>query len=412
MNKAKPFCISKQVVWDAYWRVKSRKGAAGVDDETLEQFEADLKNNLYKLWNRMSSGTYFPSAVREVQIPKKNGGMRSLGIPTVADRVAQMVVKMYLEPTIDPAFHDDSYGYRPQKSATQAVEKARERCWKYDWVVDVDIKGFFDNIDHELMMKAVKAHTRENWILLYIDRWLKAPVMDVTGELRERNKGTPQGGVISPLLANLFLHYALDVWLARNVPQVCFERYADDMVIHCKTREQAEGVLQEIRDRLKQCGLELNEGKSKIVYCKDHRRIHEHEANSFDFLGFTFRARKVRLKDGRMFYGFNPGISVTARKAIMDRIRSWRLHLWCTKTVREVATEINAVVSGWIQYYGAFYRSAMYPIWRWLNQRLMKWACRKYKKLRGSYRKALMWLKRVFDNSPTLFVHWRLAAVS
>lgn len=232
MDKAKPFSISKREVWRAYKQVKANRGAASFDGQTIDEFDKDLKNNLYRLWNRLSPGSYMPSPVRRVDIPKRDGGMRPLGIPTVTDRIAQMVVKRYLEPLVEPIFHKDSYGYRPNRSAHEALAVARQRCWRQDWVLDVDIKGFFDNIDWGLLMRAVRFHANCSWALLYIERWLKAPVGMQDGTLVRREKGTPQGGVISPLLANLFLYYAFDEWMKRNHPDISFERYADDVICH------------------------------------------------------------------------------------------------------------------------------------------------------------------------------------
>jgi len=272
MIKTRSYVISKFVVWEAYKRVKANKGSSGVDGESLEVFEKDLKNNLYRLWNRMSSGSYFPPPVKLVEINKKSGGKRPLGIPTVTDRIAQMVVKMTLEPKLEPCFHADSYGYRPGKSAIEAVGKVRERCWRYNWVIDLDIKGFFDNLNHDLLKLALEKHRPEKWVMLYIERWLKAPVQQLDGSLNERTKGTPQGGVISPLLANLYLHYAMDEWLRIKHPDTPFERYADDSVVHCRTEREAKETLQSLKERLLQCGLELHPEKTKIVYCKDDDR--------------------------------------------------------------------------------------------------------------------------------------------
>ena len=299
MSKAKPYEISKQVVWDAYKRVKANRGAAGVDGQSLVVFEKDLKRNLYKIWNRMSSGSYFPPPVRLVEIPKGDGGKRPLGIPTVADRIAQTVAKMYLEPLVEPKFHPDSYAYRNGKSALDAVGTARKRCWRRDWVVDLDVSGFFDNLDHELVLRAVRFHTDNPWLHLYVGRWLRAPVQRADGVLEERTAGTPQGGVISPLLANLFMHHAFDDWLRRNLPQVQFERYADDALIHCVSEAQAKHVLGAVRQRLKQCGLELHLVKTKIVYCKDDDRRGEFERNKFDFLGYTFQPRRALNRWGK-----------------------------------------------------------------------------------------------------------------
>ena len=309
MDKTKPFCISKKLVHEAYLRVKANQGAAGVDGETIEGFEQDLKPNLYRIWNRMSSGTYFPPPVRTVEIPKSDGGTRRLGIPTVADRVAQTVVKIVLEPVVEPKFHADSYGYRPGKSAIAAVAMARKRCWKYDWVIDLDIRDFFGSLRHDLIMKAVKHHTAEKWIQLYVERWLTAAVEQADGSLLGRDRGTPQGGVVSPVLSNIFMHHAFDDWMRRNFPQVPFERYADDGVVHCQTFKQAQTVLEAIRQRLKDCGLELHPEKTRIVYCKDDDRKGSYEHERFDFLGFTFRPRLSKNKWGKGFVNFTPAIS-------------------------------------------------------------------------------------------------------
>jgi RNA-directed DNA polymerase len=287
MSKAKPFCISKQEVWEAYKRVKANKGAAGVDEQSIAGFEKRLKRNLYKIWNRMSSGSYFPPPVRTVKIPKANGGERKLGIPTVSDRIAQMVVKSRLEPEVDPLFHPDSYGYRPGKSALDAVGQARQRCWRHDWIVDLDIKGFFDNIDQNLLMRAVKKHAKEKWVVLYIERWLQAPIQEEDGQLIQRGRGTPQGGVASPLLANLFLHYAFDRWIAATYPHVRFERYADDAIVHCRTEVEAQQVRAAIAARFEECRLELHPEKTKIVYCKDDDRRRTYPNEKFDFLGYS-----------------------------------------------------------------------------------------------------------------------------
>ncbi len=288
MDETKPFQISKRSVMDAYKRVRANRGAAGVDQQSLDDYAVNLKDNLYKLWNRMSSGSYFPPPVRAVSIPKKTGGARVLGIPTVSDRIAQMVVKQVLEPELEPHFLPDSYGYRPGKSALDAVDITRRRCWKYNWVLEFDIRGLFDNIQHDLLMKAVEHHTNNSWVVLYIKRWLRAPLQGTEGELIERTQGTPQGGVISPLLANLFLHYVFDTWMQRNQPSLAWCRYADDGLVHCDTREQAEWVREQLERRFSECGLELHPEKTKIVYCKDSSRTGTHEGTKFDFLGYTF----------------------------------------------------------------------------------------------------------------------------
>ena len=354
-GQAKPFDISKQVVWEAYKRVKANKGAAGVDDESIEVFEKNLKNNLYKIWNRMSSGTYFPPPVRSVAIPKKDGGERRLGIPTVSDRIAQTVVKMYLEPMVEPHFHPDSYGYRPRKSALDAVGAARQRCWRYDWIIDLDIRGFFDNLDHALILRAVGKYTQCPWILLYVERWLKAPAQQEDGSLTPRTKGTPQGGVASPLMANIFLHLAFDDWMRKAHPDVPFERYADDIVAHCKTEKKAEQVLESIKRRLVQCGLEVHPAKTKIVYCKDDDRRGNYPNEKFNFLGYAFRPRRSKNRFGKYFVNFSPAASNEAAKKMRQEMRSWNLPLRSDKAIDDLARMWNPVLRGWIQYYGRFY---------------------------------------------------------
>jgi RNA-directed DNA polymerase len=392
----------------AWERVKANKGSYGIDEESCEEFELKLKDNLYKIWNRMSSGTYFPPAVRAVEIPKADGRKRILGIPTVSDRVAQGVVKYYLEPIMEPKFHEDSYGYRPKKSALDAVGVARTRCWRQDWCIDLDIKGFFDNLDHVLMMKAIKFHTDEKWIHLYVERWLKAPIQMKDGELIERTRGTPQGGVASPLLANIFMHHAFDDWMKKQFPAVKFERFADDILTHCSSRKQAEKVLEAIRTRLKECGLELHPDKTKIVYCKDKDRKGSYEHESFNFLGYTFRPRSAKNKMGNIFVGFSPAISNEAATRIKKEIRSWKIHLRSDKNITDLAKMFNAQVQGWVNYYGRYYKSAMYPSLRNMERYLTRWVTRKYKRYKGHKQRAKEWLGRVRKREPKLFVHWRL----
>lgn len=407
MKRAKPFEISKKVVWEAWERVKANHGAAGVDEESIADFEKDLKDNLYKIWNRMSSGCYFPPAVRTVGIPKKDGRVRLLGIPTVADRVAQMVAKMYLEPVLEPNFHQDSYGYRPGKSAIQAVEVTRRRCWKYDWVLEFDIKGLFDNIDHDLLMRAVRKHTDCKWMLLYIERWLKAPFQGEEGICVERTKGTPQGGVISPLLANLFLHYVFDKWMERNYPQVPFCRYADDGVVHCRAEAEA-GLMKEVLEsRFKECNLELHPEKTRIIYCKDDNRRGEHPHTKFDFLGFTFRPRRSKNRWGKPFINFSPAVSNEAGKEMRQETRRWKLHLRSDKSLEDLSRMFSPIVRGWINYYGSFYKSALYPTMRHLNRKLVRWAMRKFKRLRHHLTNAVYWLGRIAKRQPELFPHWQ-----
>jgi group II intron reverse transcriptase/maturase len=408
LNKAKPFQISKVLVWEAFKRVKANRGAAGVDGQSITDFEDDLKNNLYKLWNRMSSGSYFPPPVRRVEIPKGDGKMRPLGIPTVADRIAQMVVKQFLEPLVEPHFHEDSYGYRPGKSAIDAVGVARQRCWRYPWVLDLDIKGFFDNIDHELMMKAVRQHTSCRWVLIYVERWLKCQVQHPDGSVESRDKGTPQGGVVSPLLANLFLHYAFDKWMGRAFPTVPFERYADDVVCHCNSESQAKALRVAIVQRLKECRLELHPEKTKIVYCKEDNRRGDYPNCKFDFLGYTFRPRVAMSKKGNFFVGFLPAMSNKAVKSICDEMRSWRIHNRTDKSLDDFSRMFNPKLRGWINYYSKFYKSEMFKVFHILNRILIKWAMRKFKNLRGQQRKATHWLGRLALLYPQLFALWQM----
>jgi RNA-directed DNA polymerase len=407
MGKAKPFEISKREVWRAYQSVKANRGAAGVDRQSIEAFEKDLKGNLYKIWNRMSSGTYFPPPVRLVEIPKGDGRMRPLGIPTVADRVAQTVAMMYLQPVVEPKFHPDSYGYRPGKSALDAVATARERCWRRDWVVDLDIKGFFDNLDHDLVLRAVRFHTDLKWLHLYVERWLKAPVQLADGTLRERTRGTPQGGVVSPLLANLFLHHALDDWLRRHYPGVQFERYADDAVIHCESEAEAREVREAVRRRLWECGLELHPEKTRIVYCKDDDRPGEYEHVRFDFLGYTFQPRRAKNRWGKYFVSFLPAISGKAAKRIRATMRGWKLAATRNnQSLEDLARLIDPSVRGWMNYYGRFYRSKCVQVLRHLNRLLVRWACRKFRRFRRRERAAGYWLGRVARRDPKLLALW------
>jgi len=408
LNKTKPFSISKMSVMAAWERVKANKGTYGIDKESIEDFESNLKSNLYKLWNRMSSGTYFPPPVKAVEIPKSDGRKRLLGIPTVSDRVAQSVVKSYLEPMVEPKFHEDSYGYRPRKSALDAVGVARRRCWRQDWCIDLDIKGFFDNIDHELMMKAIRFHTDKQWVHIYVERWLKAPIQHVNGSLIQRDRGTPQGGVASPLLANIFMHHTFDEWMEKHFPNVKFERFADDVLAHCNSLEQAEKVLSAIKIRLKECGLELHPKKTKIAYCKDVDRTGSYENEGFDFLGYTFRPRLSMNKWGKTFVNFTPAVSQQAANRIRKEIRSWNIHLRSDKSITDLARMFNAQVQGWVNYYGRYCKSTMYPFLRNIERFLIRWVMRKYKRFRGHKRRAQQWLGRVRKREPSLFVHWRL----
>ncbi len=408
MSKAKSFIISKDLVLESWKRVKANKGCCGIDDESISEFGEDYKNNLYKIWNRMSSGSYFPPPVKTVGIPKKSGGVRVLGIPTVSDRVAQMVVKLHFEPLVEPYFHIDSYGYREGKSAIQAVRVTRKRCWKYDWVLEFDIKGLFDNIGHDLLMRAVRHHTNCKWTLLYIERWLKAPFKLEDGSIEIRTKGTPQGGVISPLLANLFLHYVFDKWMEINHPGKPFSRYADDGVIHCKTEAEAQLLLKALSARFIECGLELHPKKTVIVYCKDDDRVKDYPNTSFDFLSFTFRPRRSKNRFGKFFINFSPAVSNAAAKAMRQKARKWKLHLRSDKSLEDLSNMFSPVIRGWINYYCSFYKSAMYPILRHLNRTLVRWATRKFKRLKGHSRRAEYFLGRIARKEPWLFPHWKM----
>lgn len=412
MTEDKPFCISKWAVLSAWAKVRDNKGAAGVDGVSIEAFEKKLKNNLYRIWNRMSSGSYMPPPVRRVMIPKADGKQRPLGIPTVGDRVAQMVVKMELEPKVEPLFHPDSYGYRPGKSALDAVGKCRERCWRYDWVVDLDIKGFFDNIDHSLMMHAVAKHTDSPWMLLYIERWLKAPVEAEDGTLIARDRGTPQGGVASPLLANIFLHHVFDTWMSREHPACPFERYADDVVIHCSSHSEALAVKAAVEARLRECRLEAHPGKTRIVYCRKGNRSEDHEHVEFDFLGYGFQPRAAKNpRTGTLFTGFLPAISTKASKAIVATVRDWRIQRRSCVELAELARMHNPMIRGWINYYGKYYPTALRRTFGALNRRLVRWAQGKYKRLRGHNRRATQWLRRLARQHLGLFAHWQAGFV-
>ena len=405
----KPFAISKRLVWEAWRRVKDNKGVAGVDEESIQAFEENLRGNLYKVWNRMSSGSYIPPPVRAVEIPKKSGGSRMLGVPTVADRVAQTVAYLYLEPEVEPVFHQDSYGYRPRRSAHDALRVCQQRCWKYDWVLDLDLKSFFDSLDHSLVLKAVAHHTNLRWILLYVERWLKAPLQLEDGTLKARDRGSPQGSAISPVLANIFLHYALDLWLGREFPAVPFERYADDVILHCNGKAQAQLVRDAIIKRLAQVGLELNLDKTRVVYCKDANRKGSHEHERFTFLGYTFCPRRARNRNGELFVSFQPAISDDNAKRIRHVIKRWRLHLWSGKSLNDLAQEINSTVRGWIDFYGRFYRSELISSLRHIDDYLVRWAMRKYKRLRRHPTRARSFLADVARREPKLFAHWTLA---
>lgn len=410
-TKRKSYEISKWLVSRAYRLVEANAGAAGADKESIELFAKDLENNLYKIWNRMSSGSYFPPPVRAVPIPKKNGGQRILGVPTVADRVAQTVVRLVIEPALEQIFLPDSYGYRPGKSALDAVAVTRKRCWQYGWVLEFDIKGLFDNIDHSLLLKAVRKHMHDKWVLLYIERWLKAPIELEDGTRLERDRGTPQGGVISPVLANLFMHYGFDAWMQRKYPELPWCRYADDGLVHCRTLEEAEALKAELRKRLAECGLEMHPDKTRIIFCKNGRRKERYPNRSFDFLGYTFRPRHVQNRvDNSIYDGFAPAVSKAALKAMRKKIKELSLHKRTQIELKDIALKLNPILRGWIEYYGRYRPSALYPLYHYVNRTLMRWTMRKYKRLSGR-RRASTWLHNTAQRCPRLFIHWTCSTV-
>ena len=406
MQETKPYNISKWKVKEAYEKVKANKGTYGVDDQSIEDFEENLNNNLYKIWNRMSSGSYFPKPVKAVAIPKKNGGTRILGIPTVEDRIAQMVAKMYFEPCVEPIFYDDSYGYRPNKSAIQALEVTRERCWRKDWVFEFDIKGLFDNIRHNYLIEMVERHTDEAWVIMYIKRWLVAPFQMEDGTMVTRTSGTPQGGVISPVLSNLFLHYVFDDFMTNEFPTIPWGRYADDGIAHCVSLKQAKYLQRRLEERFLIFGLELNLDKTRIVYCKDEDRKGNHKHTSFDFLGYTFRPRQAKNKYGKFFTNFLPAIGDKAKKSIRKVVRGWKLQLKPDKDLWDIANMFNRKIQGWINYYTHFYKSEIYDVLRYINNCLVNWVRRKYKK-RKARRRAEHWLGTIAKRDKKLFAHWK-----
>ena len=408
MSKTKPYTISKQLVMEAYQLVKGNKGAAGVDQQSLESFDKDLKNNLYKIWNRMSSGTYFPPPVKAVPIPKKTGGERILGVPTVSDRIAQMVVKLTFEPCVEPHFLEDSYGYRPNKSAIDAIGITRQRCWKYDYVLEFDIKGLFDNIDHDLLLKAVKKHTDNQWVILYLERWQKAPLQMPDGTLIERTKGVSQGGVTSPVLSNLFLHYAFDVWMEKYHPGKPWCRYADDGLVHCRSEEEAQQLFVSLKHRFEVCGLELHPEKTRIVYCKDGKRKNSYPTTKFTFLGYDFcQRRTLNRKTKEVFQSFNPAISKTAEKSMRAHIRTLGLRNRTSLSLEEIADVLNPILRGWIQYYGCYNHSELRSVMIYVNRTLTAWAMRKYKKLKGRKTRATLFILKVQKENRQLFSHWK-----
>jgi len=402
------------MVLEAYQKVRSNKGSAGIDAISMHEFDANRSKHLYKLWNRMASGSYFPPPVKEVEIPKKDGSIRKLGIPTISDRVGQMVVKMFIEPRLEAVFSPNSYGYRPKRNAHQALAKVRKNCWKQNWVIDLDIKGFFDNIDHNKLMLAVEKHVPENWVKFYIKRWLEAPVVTVAGELNQKQgKGTPQGGVISPLLANLFLHYAFDKWLEQTDKNVVFTRYADDVILHCNTKTHAEQTLNLVHQRMETVGLELHPQKTKIVYCRDYRRREKYPTVKFDFLGYSFQPRTAYSKKKKnLFLGYDCAISIGSRKRIADKLEEINVNKLTFKSIVGVAQYLNPMIRGWVYYYGKFKMYELTKVFRLLSKRLVWWARKRYKRYKTSIRKGYKWLASIRKQFPTLFYHWNFSQIN
>ena len=409
-NETKSVPISRTMVWEAYKKVRANHGGAGIDDISMDEFDIDRSKHLYKLWNRMASGSYFPPPVKETEILKKDGKIRKLGIPTISDRVGQMVIKDIIEPRLEKIFSPNSYAYRPDKDAHQALESVRLNCRKTDWVIDLDIKGFFDNINHDKLMLALEKHVSEKWILLYIKRWLNAPVLTKSGELIEKQgKGTPQGGVISPLLANLFLHYVLDMWLEQTDKTVKYARYADDAIIHCVSQAHAEQTLKRIEARMASCNLELHPHKTKLVYCRDYRRKGSYKEVKFDFIGYSFQPRPSKSKQtGKMFLGYDCAISISSRKQIADKLEKLNIVNMSCKSIVGIAQHLNPLIRSWIEYYGRFKGYEMSKVFRLLRCRLVRWARRRYKRYRTSLRRAYKWLDNVRKQYPNLFYHWQL----
>jgi len=409
-NETKSIPISRSMVWESYKKVRANKGSAGVDSVSMKEFDANRAKHLYKLWNRMASGSYFPPPVKEVEISKKSGGIRKLGIPTISDRVGQMVIKDYVEPRLEEIFNPHSYGYRPKRNAHQALESVRKNCRKTDWVIDLDIKGFFDNIDHNKLMLAVEKHVPEKWVLLYIKRWLNMPILTKSGNLvKKQGKGTPQGGVISPLLANLFLHYTFDKWLEITDKTVKFARYADDAILHCHSKSHAEHILNLVSNRMNECGLELHPEKTKIVYCRDYRRTEKHGEVKFDFLGYSFQPRTTKSKKtGKLFLGYDCAISISSRKRIADKLGELEVENLSFKSIVGIAQYLNPMIRGWVNYYGRFRGYELSKVFQLLRKRLVRWARKRYKRYKTSLNRAYRWLERVRLQYPYLFYHWKV----
>lgn len=404
----KSLAVSKRMVYNSYLKVSASQGGAGIDKESIEMFDTDLSGNLYRIWNRMASGSYFPPPVRTVFIPKKQGGMRPLGIPTVGDRVAQGVVKDYLEVVLEKVFHSSSFGYRPGKSAHHALQQCQVNCMKHGWVIDVDIKGFFDNIEHVRLMDLLKQHTQDKWVLLYIERWLKAGVEQSDGSIATRMKGTPQGGVISPLLANIYLHHCFDTWMKKENFYTPFERYADDIVIHCNSHEIARQVLERLKERMAKYGLELHPEKTKIVYCMNYHRHEKYDNNSFNFLSYSFQPRTIRDKydERKRLLVFCAAISNQAKASIRSKLKEVLQVKWNVATLEWFAEKLNPKIRGWVNYYARFGRWKALKVFHYLNELIIQWLKHTYKIL--GIRKALLKYRKIQEEKPELFYHWQL----
>ena len=397
-TKSQP--ITRQMVWQAYQKVKSNKGSFGVDRMDWVALDRKLKSHLYKLWNRLSSGSYFPEPVREVSIKKKTGGMRKLGIPTLLDRIAQEVVKTHLERIVEPQFHHSSFGYRPKRNCHQAVEAATRNAFTHCWAIDLDIKSFFDTIDQELLMKAVEHYCKDRWVLLYVRRWLKVGVVQQDGCYVDRLTGTPQGGVISPLLANIFLDVTFDKWMERHHGGKPFERYADDIVVHCKTERQAKYLLQEIKQRFGRCKLQVHDGKTQIVNIRGSSE--KKYKKSFDFLGFTIQPHYTKVKGNAQKVLPRSIISRGSVRSVLDKFKGIHKR---RISLEALAREVNPVIRGVINYYCKFWSYHTHKLWYQLNERLKKWV--KWEK--RLYKMAsVRWLQQKYARRPDLFAHWKL----